>query len=58
MKVFIAGDKVRITGEKLLAKGETGIVAGWHHDDVYTVKMDNGRNIVAFSTEMKKEGEE
>ena len=54
MKVFITGDEVRITGEKLLAKGETGTIKSWHHDDVYTVTMHNGRNIVVFSTEMEK----
>lgn len=46
---FHLGDRVFITGDHLLCKGKTGTVAKWHHDDVYTVDIDNGWTALAGS---------
>jgi len=42
---FRDGDRVYITADHLLAKGKTGTVVKWHHDNIYTVLLDEGGRV-------------
>lgn len=53
MAAFHIGDRVCITADHLLNKGKTGTVTRWHHDDVYTVAIDGGRDNVIKANEMQ-----
>jgi len=59
MNIFYEGDAVRIVDpEYKLRKdlrGQTGVVVKWHHDEVYTVKLDvSGVDILVNGNEITK----
>lgn len=50
---FSRGDRIYVTADHLLVKGQKGTVDRWVHDMVFVVDMDNGRRIVLKDNEMQ-----
>ena len=54
--MFVEGDKIAVKVKKSVGKDlyfKTGKILSWHHDDVYTVLIED-KEYVLFGTEMEK----